>query len=368
MKVLMQSRASLFRISGGDTIQILKTKEYLEKLGVEVDISLEIEPELKKYDIVHLFHFFRIHETYFQARNAKKQGKKVVLTPIYVSRKIRNYFEKNADLGYIKYLNKILSEEYRERIKGGWHYFIDKEKNKASLLLFFKGYKILQKETLSYIDLLLPNSYAEMEMLHEDFPGEYKYKVIPNAIDKDLFSLEIEWNKYNIPDDCVLCVARIEPRKNQLAVVKACKELGLRLVLVGSPVPNRISYYNKIRRCSKSDVIIMDSLPHNELIYIYAYGKVHVLASWFESPGLSSLEAGAMNCNIVVSDQAIIKEYFKDYAYYCKPESIALIKKAIAEAYQAERNISLSKYIKEQYTWDRVSQATLEAYELAMSI
>lgn len=367
MKVLMQSRASLFKIEGGDTIQILKTKEYLERLGVKVDISLDLNPDLKEYDIVHLFHFFRVHETYFQSKNAKNQNKKVALTPIYISRKMRNYFEKHADLGYIKYINKILNEEYRERIKGFWHYFIDKERNEASLKLFLKGYRILQEETLKNVDILLPNSYVEMKMLQEDFAGNYCYKVIPNAVDANLFRLQIEWNKYNVPPDSVLCAARIEPRKNQLSVLKALKNTNLNIVLVGSPVPNRIGYYNKVKRCADKRTIIMDSLPHNELVYIYAFAKVHILASWFESPGLSSLEAASMNCNVVVSDQDIIKEYFKNYAFYCNPESITSIKKAVLDAYDSKRNSSLSDHILKNYTWEKVSRDTLNAYEMVLS-
>lgn len=362
----MQSRASLFKIPGGDTIQILKTKEYLERLGVKVDISLELNPDLKEYDIIHLFHFFRIHETYFQSKNAKKQNKKAVLTPIYVSRKMRNYFEKHADLGYIKYINKILDEEYRERIKGLWHYFIDKERNEASLKLFLKGYRILQEETLKNVDILLPNSYAEMKMLQEDFPGNYCYKVIPNAVDANLFKMQIEWNKYNIPQDSIICIARIEPRKNQLAVLKALKNTNLNIILVGSPVPNRISYYHKVKRYADKRIIIMDSLPHNELIYVYAFAKVHILASWFESPGLSSIEAAAMNCNIVVSDQNIIKEYFKNHAFYCDPESNTSIKKAVLDAYNSERNAFLSDHILKNYTWEKVSQNTLDAYKMIL--
>ena len=49
---------------GGDTVQIEKTKEQLEKLGVEVDISLELEPDLSAYDLVHLTNVTRIQETY----------------------------------------------------------------------------------------------------------------------------------------------------------------------------------------------------------------------------------------------------------------------------------------------------------------
>ena len=83
MKVLFQSRKTLFTVPGGDTTQILKTKEYLERLGVKVDISLDLEPCLESYDIVHVFNLMRPQELYLQVKNAKKQGKKVALSTIY---------------------------------------------------------------------------------------------------------------------------------------------------------------------------------------------------------------------------------------------------------------------------------------------
>jgi glycosyltransferase involved in cell wall biosynthesis len=368
MNILMQSRASLFRIPGGDTIQILKTKEYLEKRGVKVDVSLELAPDLSSYDLVHLFHFFRIHETFVQSLHAKKQNKKVVLSPIYVSRRMRDYFETHADLGYIKFINRFLGEEMRERVKGVWHYLKDKERNDATNRLITSGYRKLQILALKNIDAYLPNSNAEMNMFMEDFPGTYCYHVIPNAIDKQLFSAVVEWNKYEIPQDCVLCAARIEPRKNQLSLLKALRGTGLKLVLIGDSMPNRQAYYRQVKQCESSDLKILDGVPQNELIYLYAFAKVHALPSWFESPGLSSLEAAAMGCNIVASNQAIIKEYFKQYISYCEPGSVASIKDAVIESYHKDPDPQLRDYVLEQCSWEKTAELTLQAYEKTLNV
>ena len=80
MKVLMQSRKNFFELRGGDTVQLEKTKMELEKLGVEVDFSLDFEPDLSNYDLVHLSNVTRIQETYLHVKNAKKH-KKVVDKP-----------------------------------------------------------------------------------------------------------------------------------------------------------------------------------------------------------------------------------------------------------------------------------------------
>ena len=50
MKVLMQIRANAFTCPGGDTIQMQKTKEALAGIGYDVDLSLELRPDLSQYD------------------------------------------------------------------------------------------------------------------------------------------------------------------------------------------------------------------------------------------------------------------------------------------------------------------------------
>lgn len=70
MKILMQIRNNVFSCPGGDTVQMQKTKQELEALGYDVDLSLELRPNLESYDLVHLFNLTRVQETYIQVQNA----------------------------------------------------------------------------------------------------------------------------------------------------------------------------------------------------------------------------------------------------------------------------------------------------------
>ena len=47
MNVLFQNREDVFENWGGDTTQMVETKDNLIKLGVNVDINLETDPNLK---------------------------------------------------------------------------------------------------------------------------------------------------------------------------------------------------------------------------------------------------------------------------------------------------------------------------------
>ena len=70
MKVLFQTKTNLFDAPGGDLVQILKTKEFLGKLGIHVYISLAFKTDLTSYDIVNLFNLMEPQDIYRQMLNA----------------------------------------------------------------------------------------------------------------------------------------------------------------------------------------------------------------------------------------------------------------------------------------------------------
>ena len=52
IKVLMITRPNLYSVRGGDTIQIMKTAEYLKKLDIEVDIYTEGTIHYNNYNLL----------------------------------------------------------------------------------------------------------------------------------------------------------------------------------------------------------------------------------------------------------------------------------------------------------------------------
>jgi glycosyltransferase involved in cell wall biosynthesis len=87
-----------------------------------------------------------------------------------------------------------------------------------------------------------------------------------------------------------------------------------------------------------------------------------VLASWFETTGLSSLEAAVMGCNIVITDKGDTKEYFEDIAFYCDPASPASIFAAIEKAMISPFRQELKRKIETNYTWEITAEKTMQAY------
>ncbi len=363
MKVLFQSRKTLFSVPGGDTIQILKTKEYLGKLGVRIDISTELEPDLREYDLVHVFNLMRPQEVYLQIKNAKRQHKKVALSTIYG---LYTEYERKGRGGIIQRFTKTLNPCQIEYLKVLARGIKNNEIHRGALNILTKGYFGSLKEIITMVDVLLPNSQSEMYRIRQDFDlNNPSYSIVPNAVDLQLF----DYDKTQISDkvkkyiDCILCVSRIEGRKSQLNLVKALKGSPYHLVLIGKPAPNHIKYYNKVKQEAGNNVTFLDYIPHNKLPEYYKLAKVHALVSWMETPGLSSLEAGVMKCNVVATRKGDTEEYFGDYAFYCKPGDINSIREAITNAYDTPFSEKFRQYISENFTWSKAAVKTLEAYK-----
>lgn len=364
MRVLFQARINLFSTPGGDTIQILKTREYLEKLGIRCDLSTSINAkiEYEKYDLVHLFNVTRIQETYWYARKAKQANKPVILSTIYWDNKD---VEKLSDIGFRSMFNKYLTLNQIEFLKGLGRLILRRELNKPTLYLLYKGFRQLQLDLLNYVDYYLPNAEIEMEMFHRQFSShkQLPYSVIPNAVEIPTNIEKNNHSDYKKFENCVLCVGRIDPRKNQLNLVRALKESDLKVVFVGQPAPNHRAYMKKIEEEKRPGMYFLGWINHDEITELYKLARVHICPSWYETPGLVSLEAGVSDCNIVVTDLGSTREYFGSLAYYCKPDSIISIHDEIIKAYNTPIDKQLKDRILKNYTWEKTAEKTAVAYK-----
>ena len=84
MKVAFCIRPDYMELMGGDVIQMLKTKKYLEKnFSVEIDVLTKPEDINSKYDIVHVFNFSTYIVSKKYINKAIENDIPVVSSPIY---------------------------------------------------------------------------------------------------------------------------------------------------------------------------------------------------------------------------------------------------------------------------------------------
>jgi len=356
----MIARKTLDSSPGGDTIQIRSTAKYLQELNVHVDIYTGgSDIKYSNYDLLHFFNIIRPDDILPHILNCK--------IPFVISTIFVDYFEyeKSRD-GLLGWVANKFSSDKLEYIKAVARFIKNGDKINSKFYLF-RGHKASVEFVSNRASLLLPNSHSEHARFKLNYSTSTKYIKVPNAIDKKIFDDSIIPN-YEYKNH-VLCVGRIEGRKNQLNLIKALNETDLFLTIIGKPSPNHIDYYNQcLDLVSKNDRMrIIEHIDHQELASIFLASKVHVLPSWFETTGLSSLEAAVMDCNVVITDYGDTEEYFKNMAFYCQPDDINSIRQAVLKAYDAPVDGVLKREILSSYTWQQAAQATLSAYELVLN-
>lgn len=358
MKIAFITRSTLYTVKGGDTFQIVNTASELNRLGVMVDIKLTNEPvDYNQYDLLHFFNIVRPADI---VRHIEKSNKPFVVSPNLV-----NYHEYDQlyRKGIAGHLFRFLSKNSIEYIKtiARW---LQGNDALATTSYLWKGHKQSIKEILQKAALILPNSTLEYEQLAEYNSRLPLYTVIPNGIDPVLFSSHASTPK---DPSLILCVARIEGIKNQLNLIKALNNTEYRLIIIGAPAPNQLSYYYECRKLAAGNISFINHLPQEALVPWYQKASVHILPSWFETCGLSTLEAAAMDCKVVITEKGYTREYFENEAEYCDPGSPQSILQAVEKAAIKTGSEKLRKKIFNHYTWQQAAFRTADAYKQVLS-
>jgi len=343
--VFLHAPSFAFQSPGGGENQLVQTGRHLEALDVPVRLFSPWTDRLDHARALHLFGMSR--EGLELATLARSRGVPVVLSPIC-------WYEPLALWALEPTTTRKL------RALGAW-----------SLRRVVPGLPSWRRTLLRMADRILPNSDAEAHQLARLFGvAPARFSIVPNGVLPDFgWSTPDLFHEHVGEFEFVLFVGRIEPRKNPLGVIRAARRLGLPLVIVGEAPPRFEDYERLCRREGGERVVWLEPRDHQDplLVSAYAAARVFALCSWFETPGLSALEAALAGAAVVVTPHGSTRSYFGDYAIYARPNRPEEITSAISKAWREGPAPGLAGRIASNYLWDHVAQKTAEAYDQVAS-
>jgi len=340
LKVALFTYPSAFQNVGGGEILLLKTKKYLEAAGVEVELFDMWRTDLANFNILHVM--TSVKDCLGLVATAKSKGVKVVVSPVFFSTLQRALHEyggcKQKVLACLRHATKVI----------------------------FPHFPSARRKMMTLADAVIPNSHVELNQLSRLFAvSREKMYIVPNCVDerfahanKNVFI--DKWGFKNF----ILSVGRIEPRKNQLNLIRAMKSYSARLVLIGDPVSDYSDYYQACRTAAGENVTFIEKIDHDEDMLEAAYAACQCLVSpgWFETPGLTALEGGLAGANVAITDRGCTREYFQDFVEYLDPSDVKSIRRATEAAFTKEKTSLLKERIRDNFLWDVAARKNIEVY------
>ncbi len=368
LRILLVARKEA--ITGGPSIRIPILAKLLEAAGHTVETSYDPAPAAAGFDVAHVFNVWAPWEALPQMRHLKSTGIPLVLSPIFLDLAESAWAGRASMLIFSPTNTAETKAKYLDALADG-SLMLDNRSRHRGIDIFPNATAIL-REIVTLADHLITLSTEEMQRISRRLDiARMPFSVVHNAAEYSLFgnaSPDPFVTRFGV-QDFVLCVGRIERRKNQAMLLQALRDSRLPVVLVGRA--GEPDYEAVCRSLAKPDTLFIPQLDRSELASAYAAARVVALPSWAEGASLANLEAAAAGRPLVVSNRSSEFEYFGDAARYCDPANWRSIGKAVQEAwdsFEAERPMreALRRRLEQSFTWEKAAENTVKAYERAI--
>jgi len=183
--------------------------------------------------------------------------------------------------------------------------------------------------------------------------------------------------RYGLPDNYLLHVGTIEPRKNLTRLIEALHRLraggqDVVLVMVGSKGWLYQAFFQRLEELALGDAVVLPGyVPDADLAALYSGARLVAVPSLCEGFGLPILEAMACGVPVVCSNTSSLPEVGGDAARYFDPRDVEAIADTILSVW---RDDGLRERLRQQglaraarFSWARAAEETLAVYEKVLS-
>jgi glycosyltransferase involved in cell wall biosynthesis len=228
--------------------------------------------------------------------------------------------------------------------------------------------------------ILAPSEYSRQDIINTYKIDPSRISTIPLAAPEfykpitDTAVLRDAKAKYGLPEDYILAVGSIQPRKNLVRLMRAYALLIRKghdlptLVLAGKKawLADEILESNALQTV-KEKVIFTGYLPDCDLPPLYAGAVCFVYPSFFEGFGLPPLEAMQCETPVITGNLTSLPEVVGDAGILVDPYSVEEIAAALARMLgNKQLRADLAKRGLERassFSWDRTARQTLDLFE-----
>jgi GT2 family glycosyltransferase/tetratricopeptide (TPR) repeat protein len=354
LRVLFQARDTLVSHRGGDTVVVERLMQSLAARGVEVRLGDDGESPAG-YDVVHAINFATPEITRGIAERAEAARKPLVVTALAEDWP-RFYRLAHATASFFM---ASVGTHGGPLDQDAFRRFLDRVRSEPSAAAPDN------QVTCAIARVVLACGASERQRLLDGYPSLRDVRVVHFGSDLPVAAEPAAPDAFAAAHgvrDYVLCVARLEPRKNQLMLLEALRDDPRPVVLVGGDFTYAPRYAELCRRFGRrGPTLVLGRLPTAMLAAALREAAVHCLPSWYELPGLVSLEAARAGARVVASSWGALHDYLGDTIDYCEPDDPASVAAAVGAALRRSPDAATARAA--AFTWETTAAATLAIYE-----
>ncbi len=364
MRILFFVRPHLWKIRGGDTVQIEQTARALRELGVRVEVLSDLRQALDllrsgQLDAVHLWNLGRPQDAWALLPHVEQVP--VVYSTLWVD--YAAYDVQRWGGAWVPW------ELLKALVKG----LLGRDRMLPLGILRY-GWSGAQREALRRSQQVVTTTEKEAERLQVHFPGLVYPTVVPPGVWPALLGPSFQSNLPERGRTGWLCIGRIEGLKNQAALASAWALLAKRgiqagpLTFIGEVAPHHRRYgqlfAEKVReaRAAGAEIHwIPGGLDAQDLALRYRQAQGVVVPSLFETYGLTALEGLASGCQVVLTTGAESSTTLKPYVTWGHPSPDGLAG-AVEKSLRVPHNPAGQSFAL-THSWSRAAGTLLPLYE-----
>jgi glycosyltransferase involved in cell wall biosynthesis len=285
MKILIDHQSPFLLMHGGIQIQIEQTKLALEKIGLEVE-HLRWWDDTQRADVIHFFGRPNLEYVRF----ARQKGIKLVMTQLLTGLGSRGDFARRVQKIVMNVSERVLPKMITQNF--AW------EANRT-------------------VDAAVSQTAWEAQLLREMFDVRpERIFVIPNGVEEVFLR-----SPPSVRGPWLVSTVTITQRKRVVELAEAAVQAQTPLWVIGKPYTDDDPYAVRFFQLAKAHPkLIRFEGPiqdRKRMAAVYREARGFVLLSTKESQSLSSSEAAACECPLLLSDLPWAKSVFHESARYC---------------------------------------------------
>lgn len=213
-----------------------------------------------------------------------------------------------------------------------------------------------KQDIIKYLKVPADKIEVVYQGCHQSFKEDYSEEQLENIR-----------KKFSLPEKFILNVGTIEERKNLLNVVKALKETGIPLVVVGRKDKKYFKKIEKEIQKNGVEAYFLEGVSMEELAGIYRLADIFIYPSFFEGFGIPIIEALFSETVVITSNISCLPEAGGKDSVYVNPENPEDIRAKILFLWknEAERKRRSEKGLEfvQKFSDRKIAEELMRVYE-----